>query len=113
MYLEFVAFRRSMMPGLRRPADMFDNFTGDLRWMTANVGHGVYNVVFHPQVIGRGHRLLALEAWLDDIAELGLTFARLDDSPPPTSPAAASASSPGRTDLSRAARILGRMRAKS
>jgi hypothetical protein len=30
-------------------------------------------------VIGRGHRLLALEAWLDDIAELGLTFARLDD----------------------------------
>ncbi len=68
-----------MMPGLRRPADMFDNFTGDLRWMTTNVGHGMYNVVFHPQVIGRGHRLLALEAWLDDIAQLGLAFARLDD----------------------------------
>jgi peptidoglycan/xylan/chitin deacetylase (PgdA/CDA1 family) len=79
VYLEFVAFRRSIMPGLRRPADMFDNFAGDLRWMTANVGHGVYNVVFHPQVIGRGHRLLALEAWLDDIGELGLTFARCDD----------------------------------
>jgi hypothetical protein len=47
--------------------------------MTANVGHGIYTAVFHPQVIGRGHRLLALEAWLDDIAELGVTFARLDD----------------------------------
>jgi hypothetical protein len=35
--------------------------------------------VFHPQVIGRGHRLLALEAWLDDTVELGLTFARLHD----------------------------------
>ena len=79
VYLEFVAFRRSIMPGLRRPADMFDNFADDLRWMVGNVGHGVFNVVFHPQVIGRGHRLLALEAWLDDIAELGLTFARCED----------------------------------
>jgi peptidoglycan/xylan/chitin deacetylase (PgdA/CDA1 family) len=79
VYLEFVAFRRSVMPGLRRPADMFDNFTGDLRWMLANVAHGVYTVVFHPQVIGRGHRLLALEAWLDEISDLGFTFARLAD----------------------------------
>lgn len=79
VYLEFVAFRRTLMPGLRRPGDMFENFTGDLRWMTGNVGHGVYTVVFHPQVIGRGHRLLALEAWLDEIADLGVTFARLAD----------------------------------
>jgi len=79
VYLEFVAFRRSIMPGLRRPAEMFENFTGDLRWMVANVGHGVYTVVFHPQVIGRGHRLLALEAWLDETSDLDLTFARLDD----------------------------------
>jgi hypothetical protein len=34
--------------------------------------------VFHPQVIGRGHRLLALERWLDGVAELEITFARLD-----------------------------------
>jgi hypothetical protein len=57
---------------------MFDNFAGDLQWMTGNVEHGVCTVVFHPQVIGRGHRLLALERWLDEIAELGLTSARLD-----------------------------------
>ena len=62
VYLEFVTFRRMMMPGLRRPEDMFANFTGDVRWMTREVGHGVCNVVFHPQVIGRGHRLLAFEA---------------------------------------------------
>ncbi len=79
VHLEFVAFRRMLMPGLRRPSEMFDNFTGDVRWMTANVDHGVYTVVFHPQVIGRGHRLLALAAWLDEIAELGVCFARLGD----------------------------------
>jgi peptidoglycan-N-acetylglucosamine deacetylase len=79
VYLEFVTFRRMLMPGLRRPAEMFENFSGDLRWMTANVSRGVCTFVFHPQVIGRGHRLLALDAWLDEIADLGLVFARLTD----------------------------------
>ena len=57
---------------------MFANFTGDVRWMVRDVHDGVCTVVFHPQVIGRGHRLLALEAWLDEIAALGVTFARMD-----------------------------------
>jgi len=35
-------------------------------------------VVFHPQVIGRGHRLLALEQWLDEVTALGVSFARMD-----------------------------------
>jgi peptidoglycan/xylan/chitin deacetylase (PgdA/CDA1 family) len=78
VYLEFVTFRRMLMPGLRRPEDMFANFTGDVAWMVREVECGVCNVVFHPQVIGRGHRLLALESWLDEIAGLGVTFARMD-----------------------------------
>jgi peptidoglycan-N-acetylglucosamine deacetylase len=79
VYLEFVTFRRMMMPGLRRPEEMFANFTGDVAWMVREVAHGVCNVVFHPQVIGRGHRLLALERWLDEIAELGVRFVRMGD----------------------------------
>jgi len=78
VYLEFVTFRRMLMPGLRRPEDMFANFTGDVAWMVREVRHGVCNVVFHPQVIGRGHRLLALERWLDEVSELGVSFARMD-----------------------------------
>jgi len=77
-YLEFVTFKRMLMPGLRRPEEMFANFTGDVRWMVREVEAGVCNVVFHPQVIGRGHRLLALEAWLDEIADLGVAFTRMD-----------------------------------
>ena len=71
VYLEFVTFRRMLMPGLRRPEDMFANFTGDVAWMVREVRHGVCTVVFHPQVIGRGHRLLALEHWLDEISRAG------------------------------------------
>jgi len=79
VYLEFVTFRRMLMPGLRRPEDMFANFTGDVAWMVREVAHGICNVVFHPQVMGRGHRLLALEAWLDEISDLGVSFARMGD----------------------------------
>ena len=78
VYLEFVTFRRMLMPGLRRPDDMFANFRDDVAWMAREVSRGVCNVVFHPQVIGRGHRLLALERWLDSLTEFGITYARMD-----------------------------------
>lgn len=78
VYLEFVTFRRMLMPGLKSPTEMFDNFAGDIEWMARDVEAGVCTVVFHPQVIGRGHRLLALERWLDRIAEFGVAFNRLD-----------------------------------
>ncbi len=78
-YLEFVAFRRMIMPGLARPEDMFANWFGDLEWMVRDVRGGVATFVFHPQVIGRGHRLLALERFLDDAASLGLRFDAMAD----------------------------------
>ena len=72
-YLEFVAFRRMIMPGLAQPDDMFANWLGDVTYMAHEVTNGVLTLVFHPQVIGRGHRLLALERFLDEIAELDMT----------------------------------------
>ncbi|MEM7340745.1 MAG: polysaccharide deacetylase [Actinomycetota bacterium] len=78
VYLEFVTFRRMLLPGLRSPTEMFENFAGDARWMAREVVGGLFTPVFHPQVIGRGHRLLAFEAWLDEMAELGVDFVRLD-----------------------------------
>ena len=78
VYLEFVTFRRMLMPGLRRPDEMFANFRDDVAWMAREVREGVCYVVFHPQVIGRGHRLLAMERWLDGLAELEVSFARMD-----------------------------------
>jgi len=78
VYLEFVTFRRMLMPGLKSPEEMFENFAGDVEWMVREVTAGVVTPVFHPQVIGRGHRLLALEAWIDRVAALGITFSRMD-----------------------------------
>ena len=53
---------------------MFDNFFGDVSWMARDVVGGVLTLVFHPQVIGRGHRLLAMERFLDATTELGVQF---------------------------------------
>ena len=78
VHLEFVTFPKMALPGLQRPQTMFANFGDDIRWMVREVRHGVCNVVFHPQVIGRGGRLLALEAWLDELIELGVSFSRMD-----------------------------------
>jgi peptidoglycan/xylan/chitin deacetylase (PgdA/CDA1 family) len=78
-YLEFVAFRRMIMPGLAKPDDMFENFLGDVEWMAREVAAGVLTLVFHPQVIGRGHRLLALERFLDRAIDFGVRFDTMAD----------------------------------
>ncbi len=79
-YLEFVAFRKGgIMPGLVKPEDMFANWFGDVQWMTRELLGGVATFVFHPQVIGRGHRLLALEHFLDQVAYLGVQFDTMAD----------------------------------
>lgn len=77
-YLEFVAFRRMIMPGLASPDVMFDNWRGDVAYMARDEPGGVLTLVFHPQVIGRGHRLLALERFLDDVVGLGVRFATME-----------------------------------
>lgn len=79
VHLEFVTFRRMLLPGLKRPDEMFANFRDDIEWMTREVKHGICNVVSHPQVIGRGHRLLAFERWLDGLDEFGVSFARMTE----------------------------------
>ncbi len=47
-------------------------------YMAERVPGGVYTLTMHPQVIGRGHRMAALEAWLDELDGLGVGFARMD-----------------------------------
>lgn len=75
---EYLRMPGLLMPGLRVPDDVFRNWTDDIRYMERMIDHGVFTVTFHPQVSGRGHRLLALEGWLDSLIERGLRFSRMD-----------------------------------
>ena len=51
----------------------------DVTWMVREVTHGVCNVVFHPQVIGRGARLRILEALINRAKEHGMRFSTVAD----------------------------------
>lgn len=75
---EYLRLPNSIMPGFRRPEEVFETWTDDLRYMLRDFVDGVLIVTFHPQVIGRGHRLLGLERWLDELARLDVAFDRLD-----------------------------------
>jgi len=76
--LEYVRTPDIVMPGLRRPQEVFANWVDDVRYMLRDLDDGVCVLTFHPQVIGRGHRMLALEALVDELTELGVGFARVD-----------------------------------
>lgn len=73
-HLEFLRSGGAVMPGLQDPRSMFARWYDDLRWMLRELDDGVLTVTCHPEVIGRGHRLLALEEWLDQVREHDVEF---------------------------------------
>jgi peptidoglycan/xylan/chitin deacetylase (PgdA/CDA1 family) len=71
-------YLRGVLPGFRAADQVYNNWYDDVLYMLRDFDNGVVVVTFHPQVIGRGHRLLGLERWLDRLADLPITYARLD-----------------------------------
>jgi peptidoglycan-N-acetylglucosamine deacetylase len=77
-HFEYLRLPNAIMPGLKTPEDVFRNWTEDVAYMLRDFTDGVLVVTFHPQVIGRGHRMLGLERWLDELAGMGVAFERLE-----------------------------------
>lgn len=75
---EYLRLPNSIMPSLKTPAEVFGNWTGDAAYMLRDFTNGVLVVTFHPQVIGRVHRMLGLERWLDGLVEMGVAFERMN-----------------------------------
>ena len=77
-HFEYLRTPSGLFPGLRAAGDVFANFTDDIVYMERDFDEGVAVITFHPQVSGRGHRLLALERWIDQLITMGLRFDRCD-----------------------------------
>jgi peptidoglycan-N-acetylglucosamine deacetylase len=58
---EYVTSRAGIQPGLSSPSAVYEIWAGDFDYLYDRIGGGVYTLTMHPQVIGRGHRLLMLE----------------------------------------------------
>jgi gamma-glutamyltranspeptidase/peptidoglycan/xylan/chitin deacetylase (PgdA/CDA1 family) len=65
---EYVVTPQMSMQGVRSPAGLLDIWKGEFDYLYERIGHGVLTLTMHPQVIGRGHRLLFLETFLDYVA---------------------------------------------
>ncbi|MEA2627007.1 MAG: peptidoglycan-N-acetylglucosamine deacetylase [Candidatus Binatota bacterium] len=66
--------------GLSAPSAVEEIWRGDFDWAYANCPGGLYDLTLHPQVIGRGHRMLMLERLIRHFQDHdGVVFASLAD----------------------------------
>ena len=73
-HFEFVRTKQWVLPGLMNAGLVLENWINDFRYMKASVDWGILNYTLHPFVIGRGHRMIALETLLRTLAEEGAQF---------------------------------------
>ena len=73
-HFEFMRTKQWVLPGLMNAGLVLENWINDFRYMKASVDWGILNYTFHPFVIGRGHRMIALEKLLRTLSEEGAQF---------------------------------------
>lgn len=78
-HFEFLRMKTSLMPGLMNANSVMENWINDFVYLKDNFDWGVLTYTFHPYVIGRGHRLMALEKLLRTVAEGGAQFVTMED----------------------------------
>jgi peptidoglycan-N-acetylglucosamine deacetylase len=77
-HFEYLWTATHLQQGLQRADDVLANWLDDFRYLTRTLEWGVLTFTFHPQVIGRGHRMLLLERLIAELQGLGATFTRMD-----------------------------------
>jgi peptidoglycan/xylan/chitin deacetylase (PgdA/CDA1 family) len=60
-HFEYVRVANRVSPGLSAPSKVEEIWRGEFDYLYREVPGGVYTLTMHPQVIGRGHRMLMLE----------------------------------------------------
>jgi len=66
--------------GLKAPSDVLEIWKGEFDYLYQKRGSGVLIITMHPQCIGRGHRLLMLQEFMDYVtSHSGVQFTRCID----------------------------------
>jgi peptidoglycan/xylan/chitin deacetylase (PgdA/CDA1 family) len=65
-------------PGHRNANSVLENWVDDFIYMTRCTDWGVITYTCHPYVIGRGHRMLMLEKFINKLSELGADFMTME-----------------------------------
>jgi peptidoglycan/xylan/chitin deacetylase (PgdA/CDA1 family) len=78
-HFEFLRTKSTILQGLMNANAVLDNWINDYVYMQRYVDWGVLSYTFHPFVIGRGHRMLALEKLLKTVQEGGAEFSTMEN----------------------------------
>lgn len=79
-HFEFVRSGGALFPGLSASSKVEEIWKDEFAFMYREYSGGVFTLTMHPEIIGRGHRILMLERTIDWIAgHDGVQFARLTD----------------------------------
>jgi peptidoglycan-N-acetylglucosamine deacetylase len=78
-HFEFLRTKTYVLPGLMNATSVLENWINDFLYMKAATDWGILNYTFHPFVIGRGHRMMALEKLLRRLADEGAQFMTLEE----------------------------------
>ena len=70
---------RGRQPGLMNARDVLENWVSDAVWLRNNQERGILTYTMHPQVIGRGHRLVMLSALVGSLRDLGFRFLTMEE----------------------------------
>jgi peptidoglycan/xylan/chitin deacetylase (PgdA/CDA1 family) len=77
---EYVVTPEVSMQGVRAPSTLLEIWTGEFDFLYERQRQGILTLTMHPQVSGRGHRILMLEEFLEYVSDhSGVTFTRCAD----------------------------------
>lgn len=73
-HFEYIRLDSTIMAGLKSAKAVLGNWFDDFVYMQKTLEWGVVTYTFHPMVIGRGHRMLALGDLIEKLIAGGATF---------------------------------------
>src|SRR5205823_457929 len=69
-----------LQQGLTNARAVLENWVSDAVYLKNNLERGVITYTMHPQVIGRGHRMVMLQALIGSLRDLGFEFKTMMES---------------------------------
>lgn len=76
--VEYLKTSAGVQPGPKTPREMFESFFDDFDYMRRIDPEGFHMITLHPQVVGRGQRMLAFEEYLERLVAGNAQFVTCD-----------------------------------
>ena len=77
-HFEFIRTPQTVTPGLQPARAVMQSWFDEFAYMQRTVDWGVLTYTMHPYVIGRGYRMLALEDFVERLANNGAVFMTME-----------------------------------